>query len=161
MLRPAEKKDIQEITLIYNYYIENSTALYHYNSKSFEEMEEWHSEKEKAGFPIIAAEIDGVVAGFATYGPYRPFEGFKKTIEHSVYLRKDYQGKGLGRTLLKEILQKAKEKEYHAALAYIDSENTTSIRLHEKEGFFRCGVIKEAGYKFDRYLDLVILEKLF
>lgn len=159
MMRQANREDLEEITAIYNYYIENSTSVYHYSSKSEEEMNVWYTQKEKEGFPVIVEELDGKIAGFATYGPYRPFEGYKKTIEHSVYVNKDCHGKGVGKKLLNAILQKGKESEYHVVVAYIDSENEISIRLHEKEGFVRCGTIKEAGYKFGKYRDLLIMEK--
>ncbi|NTW72681.1 MAG: N-acetyltransferase [Eubacteriaceae bacterium] len=161
MLRTARKKDLIWILEIYNYYILNSTAVYHYNLKDMDYMEKWYDDKIKKGYPLLIWEENGEVAAFGTYGDFRPYEGYKHTLEHSVYVDGKFHGRGIGEALLTRLLADAKEKKFKTMLAYIDSGNAPSIKLHEKLGFSHCGIIKSAGYKFNRYLDLTIMQFLF
>ena len=99
-----------------------------------------------------------MLLGFATYGQFRLRPAYKYTVEHSVYVRHDKHGHGIGKVLLKEIIKKAEEQDYHVLIGGIDASNTVSILLHEKEGFEFCGLIKQAGYKFGKWLDLAFYQ---
>jgi phosphinothricin acetyltransferase len=91
--------------------------------------------------------------GFATYGMFRVRPAYKYSVEHSVYVRKDKRGQGIGKILLKEIIKKAEVQNFHIMVGVIDASNTVSMKLHEKEGFILTGIMKEVGYKFDKWLD--------
>lgn len=158
MLREAVEADAADILDIYNDAILNTTAVYHYKPHTLEARLQWLREKAEGGYPVIVAIQGGRVAGFATYGPFRPWPAYKYTVEHSVYVHKDHRGQGLGRRLLQHIVQLAAEREYATMVAGIDASNEDSIALHAKLGFTRAGTIRKAGYKFGRWLDLAFYE---
>lgn len=110
--------------------------------------------KKQNGYPLLVFEENGMVAGFATFGPFREWPAYKYTIEHSVYVHKDYRNQGIATKLMKKIIEIANEKEYATLVAAIDSSNKTSIKMHEKIGFKYSGTIKKAGFKFGKWLDL-------
>lgn len=103
-------------------------------------------------------EKDNKVVGFATYGSFRTYPAFKYTIEHSVYVHKDYRNLGIGKILLKELIDAANRDEYATMVACIDSLNDGSIKIHEKFGFKYSGTVTKAGYKFGKWLDLVFYQ---
>ena len=144
-----------EILAIYNEAIVNSTVLYDYKPRTLATMETWFAAKERGNYPVLGAfEDDGTLAGFASYGPFRAFPAYKYSVEHSVYVEKQKRGRGLGKVLLAAIIEAAKKQDYHMMVGGIDSTNQPSIRLHLKEGFTLCASIKQAGFKFGRWLDL-------
>ncbi|MBU2177514.1 MAG: GNAT family N-acetyltransferase, partial [Gammaproteobacteria bacterium] len=144
-LRNYQIEDTQAILDILNYNILHSTALYDYNVRTYEVQLAMLEDKVKKGFPIIIAEVNGAVAGFGMYGEFRFKEAYKFTVEHSVYVSNDFQGKGIGKLLLKELIAAAKEQGIHTMIAVIDSENQSSVDFHEKFGFETVGLIKESG----------------
>lgn len=145
------------ILQILNDAITTSTAVYDYQPRPPESMDAWFAEKQKNGFPVIGIENEnGELMGFATYGKFRPQQGYLHTAEHSVYVHRYHQGRGLGRQLLAELIKRAKQRQLHLLLGLIDSHNIASIRLHQSLGFELSGTIREAGYKFDRWLDVEI-----
>lgn len=158
MLRNAAQADLADILEIYNDAILQTTAVYHYAAQSLESRVQWFRQKAEGGFPVIVAQEDGRAVGFATYGPFRPWPAYKYTVEHSVYVHKDYRGKGIGKRLLQEIVRLASEREYAMMVAGIDTSNEDSIALHRKLGFTHAGTIRKAGYKFGRWLDLAFYE---
>jgi phosphinothricin acetyltransferase len=144
-----------EILAIYNEAIINSTALYDYKPRTMGTMETWFAAKQKGNYPVLGAfEEDGALAGFASYGTFRAFPAYKYTVEHSVYVEKEKRGRGLGKVLLAAIIEAAKKQDYHMMVGGIDSSNQPSIRLHLSLGFTLCASIKQAGFKFGRWLDL-------
>jgi L-amino acid N-acyltransferase len=144
-----------EILSILNEAIVNSTALYDYKPRTMASMERWFEAKRKGQYPILGAfEADGVLAGFASYGPFRAWPAYKYSVEHSVYVRKENRGRGVGKLLLGALIDAAKNQEYHMMIGGIDSTNSASIRLHQSLGFTHCASIKHSGYKFGRWLDL-------
>jgi phosphinothricin acetyltransferase len=144
-----------EILGIYNEAIINSTALYDYKPRTMATMETWFAAKEKGNYPVLGAfDDDGSLAGFSSYGPFRTFPAYKYSIEHSVYVEKEKRGRGLGKVLLAAIIEAAKKQDYHMMIGGIDSANQPSIRLHVSMGFTPCASIKQAGFKFGRWLDL-------
>lgn len=153
-LRTCTEDQLPEILDIYNDAIINTTALYDYKTRTMETMDAWYADKLNGNYPIIGAfDNDNVLLGFATYGQFRVRPAYKYTIEHSVYVRHDKRGFGVGRTLLKALIVAAGEQDYHVLMGVIDSLNETSIHLHKKEGFVHCGNMKQVGYKFGKWLD--------
>jgi len=158
-IRPCSEDQLPEIMAIFNEAILHSTALYDYNPRTMEVMLSWWSDKQKGNYPVIGIfNPANLLLGFATYGSFRIRPAYKYTVEHSVYVRADQRGKGLGTLLLKEIVKKAKEQDYHVLIGGIDASNKESIMLHEKEGFTFCGILHQTGYKFGRWLDLAFYE---
>ncbi len=157
-IRDYKTKDTQNILDIINYNILHSTSLYDYKIRTYEQQLTILGEKINKNFPVIIAEIDGLVVGFGMYSEFRFREAYKFTVEHSVYVNENFQGKGIGKLLLEELISLAKNQKLHTMIAVIDSENQSSVKFHEKFGFKTVGIIKESGYKFDHWLDLVFMQ---
>ena len=139
---------------IFNDAIENSTALYDYKARTAESMITWFDAKQAGNFPVIGVvDENGTLLAFASYGTFRAWPAFKYSVEHSVYVHKDHRGKGIAPMLLKKLIEVATEQQIHTIVGVIDLENEGSIKLHEKLGFTHCGVIKQAGFKFGKWLD--------
>lgn len=144
---------------ILNEAIENSTAIYDYKPRSPESMVEWFKVKEQGHFPVIGVEShEGELLAFASYGKFRAWPAFKYTVEHSVYVHRDYRGRGLGSQLVRELIAQAKTQGIHVLVGGIDAYNANSIGLHQKLGFVNAGTIKQAGFKFGRWLDLAFYQ---
>lgn len=144
------------ILAILNDAIVHSTALYDYKPRTAENMVAWFRAKQAGGFPVIGAVDDasGELLGFASYGTFRAWPAYKYTVEHSVYVHRDHRGRGLGDTLLRKLIEAAKQRDVHVLVGAIDMANQGSIRLHERLGFVHSGTIREAGFKFGRWLDV-------
>ena len=153
-IKSCTEKQLPEILDIFNDAILNSTALYDYKVRTMETMHQWYNDKLAHNYPVLGAfDEAGMLLGFATYGMFRVRPAYKYTVEHSVYVRHDKRGKGIGKILLKEIIKKAEEQNFHVMVGVIDATNEVSIKLHEKEGFVHTGTMKEVGYKFGKWLD--------
>lgn len=154
----VEANDCPTILEIINFNILNSTALYDYVPRTLVQQQAIFQDKIKKGFPIIVAVENEKVIGFGYYSEFRFREAYKFTVEHSVYVHPKHHGKGIGKLLLTELIRLAKAQNLHTMIGVIDSENTGSIAFHEKMGFEIVGVIKESGYKFDRWLSSVFMQ---
>jgi L-amino acid N-acyltransferase YncA len=153
------QKHAAQILAIFNEAIANSTALYDYKPRTADMMRTWFETKTKGNFPVIGAEDDdGALMGFASYGSSRAWPAYKYSVEHSVYVDARFRGRGVGRRLLEEIIKAARAQDYHVLIGGIDATNNVSIALHERLGFTPCGVIREAGFKFGRWLDLAFYQ---
>ena len=140
---------------IFNDAIATSTALFDYKPRASESMVGWFRAKEVGRFPVIGAIApDNQLLGFATYGTFRAWPAYKYSVEHSVYVHKDHRGKGIGLALMRQLIERAKEQQYHVMVGGIDITNTGSIVLHTRLGFVHAGTVKHAGFKFGRWLDL-------
>ncbi len=159
-IRPYNTADTAPILEIINDMILTSTALYDYKPRTWEEQLAIFEEKLKKGFPVVVATSDGEVVGFGYYSEFRFREAYKFTVEHSVYASQKHIGKGIGRLIMEHLIKLAQTRNLHTMIGVIDSENTGSIAFHEKLGFETVGVIKESGYKFDRWLHSVIMQKM-
>ena len=149
---PQYSKQILEI---FNDAILNSTALYDYQPRTMENMKTWFENKTRNHFPVIGIIGDNEeLLGFGSYGTFRAWPAYKYSVEHSLYIRKDHRGEGLGKIILSEIIKNATNQDYHCLIAGIDSTNHASIELHQSLGFIFSGTIKQAGYKFSKWLDL-------
>jgi phosphinothricin acetyltransferase len=144
-----------QILAIFNEAILNSTALYDYKPRTPEVISTWFTAKEKGNYPVLGV-IDGAGAllGFASYGPFRAWPAYKYSVEHSIYVAANCRGRGVGKLLLQEIIAAAQEQDYHVLIGAIDSQNTSSIQLHKRFGFEHAGTIRQAGFKFGRWLNL-------
>jgi L-amino acid N-acyltransferase YncA len=156
----TEERHAGEILAIFNEAIVNSTALYDYKPRAPETMAAWFAAKRANGFPVIGMEDDnGKLLGFASYGTFRAFPAYKYTVEHSVYVEKSSRGLGLGRKLLVAVIAKAEEQGMHTLVGAIDLDNSVSMALHRRLGFEHCGTIRQAAFKFGRWLDLAFLQR--
>lgn len=144
---------------ILNEAIVHSTALYDYRPRSQDSMVGWFAVKEAGRYPVIGATDDSDrLLGFATYGTFRAWPAYKYTVEHSVYVHRDHRGKGIGLALMTRLIEAAKDQDYHLLVGAIDAANATSIALHEKLGFTHAGTIRQAGFKFGRWLDVAFYQ---
>jgi len=158
-LRPCTEQQLPEILDIYNDAILNTTALYDYKIRTLDMIHAWYADKQKGNYPVVGAfDENNILLGFSTYGKFRVQPAYKYTVEHSVYVRSDKRGYGTGQILLNEIIKKAEEQDFHVIVGAIDASNIISIKLHEKEGFEFCGLIKQSGYKFGQWLDLAFYQ---
>lgn len=159
-IRNYTTEDANVILEIINYNIINSASLYDYLPRSLENQIAIFEDKLKKGFPIIVAIEKELVVGFGYYSEFRFREAYKFTVEHSVYVHHDFHDKGIGKLLLERLIELAKNQGLHTMIGVIDSENTKSIAFHEQFGFEKAGFIKESGYKFDRWLHSVFMQKM-
>jgi L-amino acid N-acyltransferase len=157
-IRHYKDQDIENIVEIINYNILNSSALYDYHVRTVEQQKQIFHDKLHKNFPIIVATLDQEVVGFGYYSEFRFREAYRYTVEHSVYVSNQQQGKGIGKLLLEKLIELAKDQKMHTMIGVIDSENENSILFHESFGFEKVGIIKESGFKFDRWLHSVIMQ---
>lgn len=146
---------------ILNDAIENTTAIYDYRRRALDSMTAWFGAKLAGGFPVVGLESDdGELLGFASYGAFRAWPAYKYTVEHSVYVHHAHRGRGLGKTLLQVLIERAREAGVHVLVGGIDASNAGSIALHTRLGFVHAGTIREAGFKFGRWLDLAFYQRI-
>lgn len=157
-IRPATESGMMAVLEITNHEILNSTVLYEYEPRTLETQLDIFRKKRADNWPFIVAELDGKVVGFGYYGPFRDRAAYHRSIEHSVYVHKDFRGKTIGYALLVELIRLAKAGGYHTMIAGIDSANQSSVEFHRKFGFEVVGTFKEVGHKFDRWLDVVFMQ---
>lgn len=161
-IRPAnETRHASAMLAIFNHEIAHSTALYEMEPRTLDSMAHWFADKESGGWPVIVAEDDAdLLLGFASYGPFRAYPAFDRTVEHSVYVAQPYQRQGVGRALMHSLLALAADDALHVMVGAIDSSNSASIALHEALGFDRVGHLRQTGHKFGRWLDLLFYQRI-
>lgn len=157
-IRDARTDDLPAITTIYNHAVEHTTAIWNERLVDVADRAAWLAGRLEAGHPVIVAEHEGEAVGYATYGPWRPHDGYRHTVEHSVYVRTDQRGRGTGRALMVDLLARAHAQGLHVMVAGIESGNTASIVLHERLGFEHVGRLPQVGTKFGRWLDLTFMQ---
>jgi L-amino acid N-acyltransferase len=155
----ATEADLPGLLAIYNDVIATSTAVYAALPVSLEERRQWWRGRTLQGYPVLVARDAQGVAGFASFGDFRASPGYRFTVEHTVHVDAGRRGRGTGSALVRALLQRAAELGKHAMIAGVDAANSASIRFHERLGFAPAGTLREVGYKFDRWLDLVFLQR--
>jgi L-amino acid N-acyltransferase len=154
----ATRGDLAQILAIYNEVIRNSTAVYTEEELSPAGGEAWFDAKMGQGFPLIVARDASGITGFGTFGDFRAWPCYRHSVEHSVHVRSDRRGRGVGRALVSELVARAAGMRKHVMIAGIDADNAVSIGLHRSLGFTSVGHFHEVGFKFGRWLDLVFME---
>ncbi|MDB6044688.1 MAG: family acetyltransferase [Gammaproteobacteria bacterium] len=158
-IRDAEESDLPGLLAIYNDVIATSTAIYSYVPVTLEDRTQWWRARIALGYPVLVA-VDGAgVLGFSTFGDFRTWPGYRFTVEHSVHVRSDCRGHGIGKQLVTALFPRASALGKHVMIAGVDAANAASIRFHERLGFEKTGHLREVGHKFDRWLDLVFLQR--
>ena len=156
LIRPAKEADIPYLRDIFNYEIENTTVIFDIHPKTTENRMEWLRAHNCDNHPLIVAELDGRAVGYASLSPYRIYEAYRETVELSVYVDRNYRGRGIAKKLLQSILDDARNRsDIHTVISVITGDNEVSIRLHEQFGFTCCGTMREVGRKFGKLLDIV------
>lgn len=158
-IRRAKPEDLAAITAIYNEAVLNSLATFHIFPRSEEDQKEWFAEHDER-YPLLVFEEEGEILGWASLNPYSDREGYRYTVTDSVYVRRDSRRRSIGFALLSALIESARELSYHSILAFIAYDNLASILLHEKAGFVRRGELREVGYKFGKFVDVVIYQKM-
>lgn len=159
-LRDATMADAEAIRAIYNDAVINTTAVFDYTPRDAAAQVAWLQAKAGQELPVLVAESAGTVVGYASYGPFRPWPAYLYTVENAIYIAPDRRGQGIGKLLLARLTGLARARGLHTMIAGITAENAASLRLHEAQGFTQAGLIRAAGWKFERWLDLVFLQKM-
>ena len=158
-IRDAEERDLPAILAIHNHVVETSTAHYNYHPADIEDRRALVLGRQAAGLPFLVAVGGDEVAGYASFGPFRPQDGYGRTVEHLIYVAPAFQRRGVAGRLMPALIDQARALGKHVMLGALDAANGASIALHERFGFVRVGVMPQAGYKFGRYLDLLWMQK--
>lgn len=158
VIRDAVDGDFEQITAIYNDVLIHSTAIYSDRPSTVEERRAWGQARRDQGYPLIVAVEGDRVAGFASFGDFRAWPGYRFTVEGTIHIHAEARGQGLGTALLQSIIVLARDLGKHSMIAGVDAENSVSLGFLERFGFARVGHLREVGFKFDRYLDLVLLQ---
>jgi phosphinothricin acetyltransferase len=158
MIDDAAAADFEQVVAIYNEVIRNTTAVYTEQEYDPVQGKAWFDAKLSSGFPFIVARDARGVAGFAAFGAFRAWPCYRHSVEHSVHVRADRRGQGLGRALVLDLRSRAAALGKHVMIAGIDADNVASIRMHESLGFERVAHFREVGFKFGRWLDLEFLQ---
>ena len=159
-IRHATERDLAAIVEITNHAIAKTTAVWSLTPATVESRRAWMRDRQNRGFPVILIEEDGAVQGFASYGDFRAHEGYLYTVELSLYVHPAAQRRGYGRQMLDALVMLATKAGKHAMVAGIEAHNAASIALHAQAGFVEVARLPEVGRKFDRWLDLVFMQKL-
>ncbi len=160
-IREAIREDLPAILEIYNEAVLNTTASYDYEPRTLEQRIAWYEDHLKDNFPVFVAVNDaGRVVGWSSLSHFRDRIGYRFTTENSIYVAADQRGKGVGKLLMPPLIEGAKQRGLHAIIAGIDGSNEASVRLHAAFGFVKVGQLKQVGFKFGRWLDVIYMELL-
>ncbi len=160
VIRPATTDDLPAINDIYNYEVLNGLASFDTRPLSMAQRKKWFAEHD-ATHPVLVAELDGQVAGWASLSRYSDRKAYDLLAEDSLYIAPGHRGKGAGKALLAELLQAGRKAGLHSVLARITAGNEVSVRLHQAFGFEHMGVLREAGMKFGKLLDVIFMQLIF
>ncbi|AGT09521.1 GNAT family N-acetyltransferase [Paracoccus aminophilus] len=159
MVRDASPEDVAAIAEIYNDAVRTTTAIWNDSTVDAANRLAWMQDRTRLGYPVLVATgASGEVLGYASFGDWRAFDGYRHTVEHSVYVARDARGQGIGKALMVALIERARTIGKHAMVAAIEAGNQGSIELHRKLGFRDAGVLTEVGMKFGRWLDLALLQ---
>ena len=162
-VRDAVDDDMPALRDLYNALIPTTTVAWTESPQTLRERRAWFRRQQRAGYPVLVAEADGRVTGFAAYGSFRgsgKWPGYRHTVEHTIHVHEDSWGRGIGRSLLAALIERARADGVHVMVAAVDGANTESIAFHERLGFVTVARMPEVGRKFDRWLDLVLMQRI-
>ena len=163
-VRDASDDDVAAITRITNALIATTTIEWTDRPYTVDDRLTWLRRHRAAGHPVLVAEDDGVVVGLAAYGDFRDtsrWPGYDATVENTIHVDGAHWGRGIGRALIDELCARAAAAGVHAMIAAVDAGNDGSIRFHERVGFTHVGRLPEVGHGHGRWLDLVLMQRLF
>jgi len=158
MIRDATEAELPAILDIYNEVVATSTAIFSDTPTTLDDRLRWFRARRELGYPLLVAVDDSGVLGFASFGDFRSWPGYRHTVEHSVHVRANVRGRGVGGELMRVLVDRAVALGKHVMVAGVDADNAGSIRMHERLGFQRSGTLHQVGCKFGRWLDLAFLE---
>lgn len=159
-IRNATEDDLPAILAITNDAILHTTSSWNVHPTTLEARRQWLQDRQAAALPVLVGDIDGAVAGFGSYGSFRAWDGYALTVEHSIYVETGFRRRGVGRLLLSALIDHATAGGKHVMMGVISADNEVSIQLHEQFGFTTVGRLPEVGRKFDRWLDLVLMQRI-
>jgi len=157
-IRQATEDDLPAMLDIYNEIILTTTAVWQYDPHTLSMRQEWFTIKQQLGHPVYVATEGAALVGFSTFGPFRNWQGYRYTVENSVYVAAHHRGRGIAKLLMPPLIAAAKQLNIHAIVAGIEASNEISIALHQQFGFVEVAHFKEVGFKFNRWLDLKFLQ---
>jgi L-amino acid N-acyltransferase YncA len=158
-IRDARESDLPAVLAIHNHVIATSTANFSYHAVDLDDRRAFLRARQASGFPFLAAVEGNDLLGYASFGPFRPHDGYVRTVEHSIYVAPSHYRKGVATLLLPELIERGRAMGKHVMVGGLDAANEASIALHERFGFERVGLMPQVGFKFDRYLDLLWMQK--
>ncbi|MBM3823300.1 MAG: N-acetyltransferase family protein [Verrucomicrobia bacterium] len=160
-VRRATREDLPGILEIYNHAVLHTTATYDYEPRTLEQRTAWFETHEAEGYPVfVVCGGTGMVMGWSSLNRHHDRPGYRFTAENSIYVAESFRGRGLGGRLMAPLIEAALEKRLRTILAVIDAQNEASLRLHRRYGFETAGLLKQVGYKFDRWLDVVFMQRM-
>jgi phosphinothricin acetyltransferase len=157
-VRDATEADLPAILAIYNDAVVDTTAIWNDSLADLANRRAWRNARLKQGYPVLVADEGGRVLGYASFGDFRAFDGYRFTVENSVYVDKAARGRGIASALLVPLIDRARAMGKHVMVAGIAADNDVSLRLHARLGFVETARMPEVGRKFGRWLDLVFMQ---
>ena len=159
IIRSATRADLPAINDIYNHYVLHSTCTYQEEPATMAEREAWFN-IHGPEHPVTVLELDGQIAGWGSLSKFHPRSAYRFTVENSVYVHHELHRRGIGAALMQDLLRRATELKLHTIIAGIDTEQTPSLALHRKFGFVEVAHLKQVGFKFNRWLDVIYMQKM-
>lgn len=158
IIRIARTEDLPAINDIYNYYVPRSTCTYQLEDETLQSRQAWFAVHPPDEYPVTVAEIAGSVVGWGSLSKFRDRAAYNPTVEASVYIHHEFHRQGLGRALLVDLIERARDLGYHSLIGGADGEQTASLALQASLGFEKIAHFREVGYKFGRRLDVVFMQ---
>lgn len=158
-IAPATAHDLPGLCGIMNHAITQTMAVWYEQPKSMNDVEQWWLAKQAGDWPVLVARQNQQVLGYATYGPFRPFDGYRFTVEHSVYVDPSAHRRGIGQAMLAKLIDRARQQGRHVMVGGIDAVNQASLALHQKLGFIEVARMPEVGFKFQTWRTLIFVQK--
>jgi L-amino acid N-acyltransferase len=159
IVRPAAEVDLATIVAIYNDAVLNTTAIWNDAVVDLDNRQAWFDGRQRQGYPVLVAEEDGAVVGYGSFGDFRAFDGYRFSVEHSIYVAEGRRRRGVASAIIEALTARARELGKHVMIGGIAGDNLASLALHARLGFSEVGRMPEVGFKFGRWLDLVFMEK--
>ncbi len=158
LIREAQSKDLRAILDIMNEAILNTTSMYVYEVHTEATIRQWLIKKQSDKMPVFVCETNTKVVAYSSFDTFRTCDAYKFSVENSIYVHQDFQGRGIGTQLLSTLIERAKKDGYHTMIAGIDASNAGSYHFHQQLGFHEVGRMRDVGYKFGKWLELIFMQ---